>query len=78
MVAQPQTGIATPEGNGDTMKEVPGTDRSARRGIGNHCSCSIRISGNHTTQVSLTIDAEGSTGPDFVQEGLNFMPVVPF
>ena len=25
MAVQPQTGIATPEGNGDTNKEVPGT-----------------------------------------------------
>ena len=32
MAVQPQTGIAAPEGNGDTKKEVPGTVGRVRRG----------------------------------------------
>ena len=39
MALQPQTGIATLEGNGDMMKEVPGTD--GRVGSGSSLSDSF-------------------------------------
>ena len=32
-MAQPRTGIAMPESNGDTMEEVPGTYGRVRRGM---------------------------------------------